>query len=115
MEHNQPYYIEHVSVSEDMVKRYSRRHTLYATDNAAAYNFLDTTLRGTKYHANIVPFKRRMDGRGEYLALNAKFCRPAFWYKIFQDSVTIIIKHTWNVKSNIYFEKFLAQQRHAWI
>ena len=70
MAHNHLYSTEHGSVSEQMVQRYSHEHTLYLTDNATVYDFWDTALHGTKYHANIAPIKSRRDGRGAYLALN---------------------------------------------
>ena len=84
MSHNQTYSIEHESVSEEMVQRYSHVHNMYETYNAAVYDLLDTDLCGTKYHATIAPFKRRRDGRGAYLALKAKFCGPALWENIFE-------------------------------
>ena len=80
---NQPYSIEHGSVSQEMIQRYSHSRTLYATYNATVYDELDTALRGTKYHATIAPLKRRRDGRGAYLALTAQFFGPALWDKIF--------------------------------
>ena len=98
-----------------MVQYYSHVHTLYATENAAVYDVLDTALRDTNYHATITPFKRRRDGRGAYLALEAQFCGPTLWDNMFRDNVAIIMTHTWNGNSNIDSEKFLAQQRHAWI
>ena len=83
MAHNQPFSIKHGSVSEEMAQRYSRGNNLYATDNAAVYDLLGTDLCGTKYHATIVPFKRRRDGRGDFLALKAQFCGSALWDKMF--------------------------------
>ena len=80
---NQPYSIEHGSVSEEMVQRYYHGNTLYATDNAAVCYLLDTFLRGTKYHANIASFKRIRGGRGSYLALKAQFCVPTLWDNMF--------------------------------
>ena len=62
---NQLYSIEHGSVSEEMVQRYSHGNNLYATYNSEVYDLLDTALRGTKYHANISPFKHRRDVRVE--------------------------------------------------
>ena len=115
MAHNQLYYTEHGSVSEEMVQHYSHGHNIYTTDNAAVYDLLDTALRDTKYHANIAPFKRIRDGRGSYLALNAQFCGPDLWDNKFKDNVAIIMTHNWNGNSNIDFEKFLSQQRHACI
>ena len=88
---------------------------MYATDNAAAYDLLDTTLHGNKYHATIETLKCIRDGRGAYLALNEQFCGPDLWYKMFRDNVAIIMTHTWNGNSNIDFEKFFAQESHAWI
>ena len=72
----QTYYTKNLSVSEEMVKRYYNEHTMYATDNAAFYYFLDTALIGTKYHATIASFKSRRDGRVAYLSLKAHFCGP---------------------------------------
>ena len=96
MVHKQPYSIKHELVSEDMVQRHSHGHTLYATDNAAVYDLLDTDLIGTKYHTTITPFKRRRGVRGVYPALKAQFCGPDFWDKMFRDNVAIIMTHTWN-------------------
>ena len=79
---NHPYSIEHGSVSQEMIQRYSHSHTLYATDNATAYDELDIALRGTKYHTTIDPLKRRRDGRGAYLALTEQLCGPALWDQI---------------------------------
>ena len=64
MAHNQPYSIEHESVIEEMVQRYYHGHTMYATKNSAVYDWLDTALRGTKYHAIFAPLNRIRDGRG---------------------------------------------------
>ena len=69
--HKKSYSIKHVLVSEDMVQHYSHGHNLYVTDNTSVYDSLDTALRGTKYHATIEPFKRRRDGRGSHLELQA--------------------------------------------
>ena len=96
-----------------MVQRYSPEHTMYATENSAVYNLLDTVLCGTNYHYTIAPFNRRRYGRESYLALKAHFCGPDLWKKMFQDNVAIIMTHTWNGNSNIDFEKFLAHQHHA--
>ena len=95
---NQPYSIGHGLVSEVMVHRYSHEHTLYATENAAVYDFLDTALRGTKYHSTIAPFRCRRYGRGAYLALKTQFCGPDLWDKILRDNVAIIMTRTWNGK-----------------
>ena len=83
MAHNQPYFIEHGLVSEDMVQRYSHGHNLYATDNDEVYDLLDTSLRVTKDHSTIVPFKSIRDSRGAYISLKKHFCRPVLWDKIF--------------------------------
>ena len=91
-----------------MAQRYSRGNNLYATDNAAVYDLLGTDLCGTKYHATIVPFKRRRDVRGDFLALKAQFCGSALWDKMFWDNMAIIMTHIWNGNSNINNEKFLA-------
>ena len=83
MAHNQLYSIKHGSVSEEMFQCHPHVNTLYATDNDAVYDFLDTDLRGTKYHATIAPFKCRRDVRGAYLPLKAQFCGPDLWDKMF--------------------------------
>ena len=73
---NQPYSIEHESVSEEMVQHNYHEQTLYAMYNASVNDFLDTALRGTQSHATITTFKYRRDVRGAYLALKSQFCGP---------------------------------------
>ena len=117
MEHNQTYSTEHGSVMEEMVQRYFHGHILFDTDSSAIYDLLDAATRGTKYHATIAPYKRgaRKDGRVAYIAMNAQFCGPALWDKIFRDNMNTLMSRTWNGNSGIDIEKYLAMHRHAWI
>ena len=102
---------------EEMIHRYSHVNTLFATDSSAIYDLLDAAMRDTKYHATIATYKRRAhkDGRGAYIAMNAQFCGPALWDKIFRDNINTLMSSTWNGKSSIDLEKYLAMHRHAWI
>ena len=117
MEPIQPYSTEHGLVMEEMAQRYSHGHTLFATDSSAIYDLLDVAMSGTKYHTTIAPYKRgsRKYGRGAYISMNAKFCGPALWDKIFRDNMNTLILRTWNGNSGIDLEKYLTMHCHAWI
>ena len=54
---NQPYSIEHGSVSQEMIHHYSHSNTLYSMYNATVYDELETALCSTKYHATISPLQ----------------------------------------------------------
>ena len=76
---NEPHSIEHGSIMQEMVHRYSHVHALFADDNAKVYDDLELATRGTKYAASIAPFKRRKNDREAFKTLKAQHAGPAMW------------------------------------
>ena len=74
---NEPHSIEHGSIMQEMVRRFSHTHALFADDNAKVYDDLELATRGTKYAASIAPFKRTKNGREGFKTLKAQHAGPS--------------------------------------
>ena len=75
MMNHKPYSDEHGSVQGGLIARASHgQHTLYRDDNEKVYGYLEKVTRNTIYCGSLKPHqRRRIDGRGAWLALISQF------------------------------------------
>ena len=110
---NEPHSIEHGSIMQEMVCRFSHTHALFADDNRKVYDDLELATRGTKYAASIAPFKRRKNGREAFKTLKAQHAGPAMWDAQQRKDFDFLLNRKFTDGGTITLERFLAQHRSA--
>ena len=110
---NEPHSIEHGSVMQDMVHRFSHTHALFADDNRKVFDDLELATRGTKYAASIAPFKRTKNGRESFLTLKAQHAGPAMWDAQQRTDFDFLLNRKFTDGGTVTLERFIAQHRNA--
>ena len=106
---NYAHSIEHGSIMQEMVHRFSHTHALFAYDNAKVFDDLELAIRNMKYASSIAPFKRAKDGRGGFLALKAQHAGPAMWDAQQRNDFDFLLNRKFTNGGTITLERFLAQ------
>ena len=112
---NQPYSEEHGSVEEELIARANHTHALYREDNQSVYYYLEEATRGTSYVASIKPFQRAKDGRGAWLAIIAQYAGQDKWEAVLKKQDDLLHNNKWKGQSNFLLDRFVAQQRNAYV
>ena len=112
---NQPYSTVHGSVEEELIARADHTHALFRDDNASVYYNLEEATRTTSYAASIKPFQRAKDGRGAWLAIIAQYAGNDKWDAELKNQVQLLHTRKWKGQSNFSLDRFIAQQRNAFV
>ena len=110
---NETHSIEHGSIMQEMVHRFSHVHALFAYDNAKVFDDLELATRNTKYASSIAPFRRAKNGRGAFLALKAQHAGPAMWDAQQRKDFDFLMNRKFTDGGTLTLERFLAQHRSA--
>ena len=110
---NETHSIEHGSIMQEMVHRFSHAHALFAYDNSKVWDDLELATRNTKYSSSIAPFKRAKNGRGAFLALKAQHAGPAVWDAQQRKDFDFLMNRKFTDGGTLTLERFLAQHRSA--
>ena len=98
------------SVLQDLILRLSHDHSLFKTDNATVYGYIEEAARGSQYSHTIKSFSRTKNGRGAWLAIMTSHVGINEWEKIEKDNTSWLLNAKWNGKKYA-LESFISQHR----
>ena len=98
------------SVLQDLILRMSHSHSLFKTDNATVYGFIEEATRGSQYAHTIKSYSRTKNGRGAWLAIMTSHVGINQWEKIEKDNTSWRLNSKWNGKKYA-LESFCSQHR----
>ena len=86
------------SVLQDLILRLSHEHSLFKTDNATVYGFIEEATRGSSYAHTIKSYSRTKDGRSAWLAIITSHVVINQWERIEKDNTSWFLNAQWNGK-----------------
>ena len=112
---DQPFSEKHRSVEEVLAYRASHGHGLYKADNASVYFKLEEANLGTPQADSILPFQRKKDGRGVFMALLSQYAGSDKWQSIIKKQDNILHTRKWKGQGNFALDSFVHMHRNAYV
>ena len=100
------------NVEEELIHRTDHANPLFPMDNGALYDFLEQATRGTKLATTIINYRKKRDGRGAWLAIQAQHAGVDLWETLIRTAQATYARK-WTGLNNTTLVQFVSRLRKA--
>jgi hypothetical protein len=98
-----------------LIARVSHNSGHYVSDNALVLAAIQKAVRGTQYNVSVDPYKKKLDGRGAFEALNRQYPGKAVWMAELKKAEMVVRTQKWKGQTTSFsLERYVSRHRAAY-